>query len=48
MEEKRAEIMNQISSLYDLEIQKIQNINMDLELPLTDDIVGLDDKIIVI
>lgn len=48
MEEKRAEIMEQISSLYDLEIQKIQNIKMDLELPLTNDIVGLDDKIIVI
>lgn len=48
MEEKRAEIMNMLSSLYDLEIEKIRNANIDLDPSSTSDIVGLEDDIAVI
>lgn len=50
MEEKRAEIINKLSELYDLEIQKVKNINIELDLsPIEEDgIVGLENEITVI
>ena len=50
MEEKRAEIISKLSELYDLEIQKVQDINIELDLsPIEEDgIVGLENEITVI
>ena len=50
MEEKRAEIINKLSELYDLEIQKVQNINIELDLsPIEDgDVIGLGNELTVI
>lgn len=50
LEEKRAEIINKLSELYDLEIQKVQNINIELDLSPIDecDVVGLENEITVI
>ena len=50
MEEKRAEIINNLSKLYDLEIQKVRNINIELDLSTIDKdkIVGLENELTVI
>lgn len=50
MEEKRAEIINKLSELYDLEIENVRNINIDLDLsPIEDgDVVGLGNELTVI
>lgn len=50
LEEKRAEIINKLSELYDLEIQKVQDINIELDLSPIDEccVVGLANEITVI
>lgn len=50
MEEKRAEIINKLAELYDLEIENARNINIDLDLsPIEDgDVVGLGNELTVI
>ena len=50
MEEQRSEIINKLSELYDLEIQKVQNINIELDLSPIDEccVVGLENEITVI
>lgn len=50
MEEKRAEIINKLAELYDLEIENVRNINIELDLsPIEDgDVVGLGNELTVI
>lgn len=50
MEEQRSEIINKLSELYDLEIQKVKNINIELDLSPIDEccVVGLENEITVI
>lgn len=50
MEEKRSEIINKLAELYDLEIEKVRNINIDLDLSPIEggDVVGLGDELTVI
>ena len=50
MEEKRSEIINKLAELYDLEIENVRNINIELDLsPIEDgDVVGLENEINVI
>lgn len=50
MEEQRSEIINKLSELYDLEIQKVKNINIEPDLSPIDEccVVGLENEITVI
>ena len=50
MEEKRSEIINKLAELYDLEIENVRNINIELDLsPIEDgDVVGLGNELVVI
>lgn len=50
MEEKRAEIINKLAELYDLEIENVRNINIELDLsPIEDgDVIGLGNELTVI
>ena len=50
MEEKRLEIINKLAELYDLEIENVRNINIELDLSPIDEccVVGLENEITVI
>ena len=50
MEEKRSEIINKLAELYDLEIENVRNINIELDLsPIEDgDVIGLGNELTVI